>query len=624
ENDATGTMGPGQISGLVGQRAFKKLKGGKEKLGDLTANTVSNWSHLLSASMKNLAAQGAMESAVEMGIAEKIGAAQKDSVRIMVDGKERHYMVDDPMVLDSLTSLHYVGSNDPIMRAMRKMKHALTIGVTISPTFRVRNLLRDSLQAVSIDSEISLNPMRNMIDGWRATTSDSPTMRKLLAGGGAVRFGSFNDGQARNVKRLIDELQVSPDQVVSSPADLRRYARKAFDWYQELGDRSETVNRAAIYDAAIKNGKSHLEASYLARDLMDFTSHGSFTAVRLLTQVVPFMNARLQGMYKLGRAVRDNPARFAAVAGAVGLASALLYLSMKDDDDYKALPDWARNTYWVMKLPGTDKMIYIPKPFEIGALGTVVERATELAFGGDDYRLGDFGRTVAGVLGDQLAMNPIPQALKPAMEAAFNFDSFRGRNIDSMGQERLPPGERFTGQTSAGAVALGRAINVSPQRLEHMARGYFGWLGAQALNVADYLARPLSNLPENPRRDLGKIDNWFVVGDFVKDAASPSSKYAQRFYDMQNEVNQVYAAYNQARALGDVERAEELKRSDEAKLYGIAKAAGNQLTKINQAIKRVERSDLPAEEKRARLDQLYQARNRVSMMADEQVRERQK
>ncbi len=607
ENDATGTMGPGQISGLVGQRAFKKLKGGKEKLGDLTANTVSNWSHLLSASMKNLAAQGAMESAVEMGIAEKIGAAQKDSVRIMVDGKERHYMVDDPMVLDSLTSLHYVGSNDPIMRAMRKMKHALTIGVTISPTFRVRNLLRDSLQAVSIDSEISLNPMRNMIDGWRATTSDSPTMRKLLAGGGAVRFGSFNDGQARNVKRLIDELQVSPDQVVSSPADLRRYARKAFDWYQELGDRSETVNRAAIYDAAIKNGKSHLEASYLARDLMDFTSHGSFAAVRLLTQVVPFMNARLQGMYKLGRAVRDNPARFAAVAGAVGLASALLYLSMKDDDDYKALPDWARNTYWVMKLPGTDKMIYIPKPFEIGALGTVVERATELAFGGDDYRLGDFGRTVAGVLGDQLAMNPIPQALKPAMEAAFNFDSFRGRNIDSMGQERLPPGERFTGQTSAGAVALGRAINVSPQRLEHMARGYFGWLGAQALNVADYLARPLSNLPENPRRDLGKIDNWFVVGDFVKDAASPSSKYAQRFYDMQNEVNQVYAAYNQARALGDVERAEELKRSDEAKLYGIAKAAGNQLTKINQAIKRVERSDLPAEEKRARLDQLYQA-----------------
>lgn len=135
-----------------------------------------------------------------------------------------------------------------------------------------------------------------------------------------------------------------------------------------------------------------------------------------------------------------------------------------------------------------------------------------------------------------------------------------------------------------------------------------------------YLARPLSNLPENPRRALGKIDNWFVVGDFVKGAASRSSKYVQRFYDMQNEVNQVYAVYNQARALGDVERAEELKRSDEAKLYGIVKAAGSQLTKINQEIKQLERSDLPAEEKRARLDQPYQARNRISMMADEQAK----
>lgn len=247
----------------------------------------------------------------------------------------------------------------------------------------------------------------------------------------------------------------------------------------------------------------------------------------------------------------------------------------------------------------------------------------QFSTGVDNYRLGDFAKTVAGVLGDQLAMNPIPQAAKPAMEAAFNFDTFRGRNIDSMGQERLPPGERFTAHTSAGAVALGRALNVSPQRLEHLARGYFGWLGTQALNVADYLARPLSNLPENPRRDLGKIDNWFVVGDFVKDAASPTSKYVQRFYDMQNEVNQVYAAYNQARALGDVERAEELKRSDAAKLYGIAKAAGTQMTRINQAIKRLERSALSADEKRARLDHLYQARNRLSMMADEQARSAQ-
>ncbi|MDF2861335.1 MAG: hypothetical protein K0S02_1607 [Achromobacter mucicolens] len=620
EDDATGTMGPGQIGGLVGQHAYKRLKGGTDKLGDLVANTVSNWSHLLSASMKNLAAQGALQEAEKLGIATRARQAERGSVRAMFNGQERHYLVDDPLVMNALTALHYVGSNDPFTKAARKFKQALTVGVTISPTFRVRNLLRDTIQAMSIDSNLSVNPLRNLAEGWKATGSESDTWRRLMAGGGAVRFGSFNDGNARNVKRLVDELGAHPDDVITSPAGMGRALRKAFDWYQETGDRAETINRAAIYQQARKAGRSHLEASYAARDLMDFTAGGTFSAIRLLSQVVPFFNARLQGMYKLGRGAAADPARFAAVTGAVAMASALLYLGMKDDDDYKQLPDWARNSFWITKLPGTNQFVYIPKPFEIGALGSVVERGTELAFGGDDFRLRDFGRTVGAILTEQLSMNPVPQLVKPAMEAAFNYDSFRERDIDSVGQQRLPAGDRFTASTSAGAVALGRALGVSPQRVEHLARGYFGWLGTQALNVSDYLARPLSGLPENPRRDLGRVDNWFVVGDFVKEADPRSSKYIQRFYDEQREVNQVYAAYSQARELGDLERARELAGDDQLRVRALFKAADSQLRDVNTRIKALERADLQPEEKRAQLDLLYRARNRLAMLADERAR----
>ena len=48
---------------------------------------------------------------------------------------------------------------------------------------------------------------------------------------------------------------------------------------------------------------------------MDFTAGGTFSAIRMLSQVVPFFNARLQGMYKLGRGAAADPARFAAVTG---------------------------------------------------------------------------------------------------------------------------------------------------------------------------------------------------------------------------------------------------------------------------------------------------------------------
>src|SRR3546814_6677426 len=95
-------------------------------------------------------------------------------------------MVEDPLVLDALTSLHYVGSNTPVMKAMKKFKHYLTVGVTASPTFRIRNFARDVISAMAT-SEVSHNPLTQMMDGWKGTSSQSPTFRKLLAGGGADR-----------------------------------------------------------------------------------------------------------------------------------------------------------------------------------------------------------------------------------------------------------------------------------------------------------------------------------------------------------------------------------------------------------------------------------------------------
>lgn len=621
EEDRTGSMGPGQISGLVGQQAFKRLKGGQEKLGDLLGNTLSNWSHLLSASMKNLAAQQALQTAEQVGIATPLRAAEKGSVRVMVKGKERHYLVDDPLVLEALTALSYVGPNGPTMKLARKFKHYLITGVTLSPTFRIRNLARDVVSAMAT-TDVSYNPIKNMMDGWKGTNAQSPTFRKLLAGGGAVRFGALNDGeQAANAKRLVDQLGVDPANILNSQAKVKKVFGRAWDWYKELGDRAETINRAAIYEQAIRDGKSHLEASYLARDLMDFTASGSFASIRILSQVVPFFNARLQGMYKLGRAAKDDPRRFAAVTGAVALASSVLYLLGADDDEYQALPDWVRNTYWVTRMPGTGQFVYIPKPFEVGALGTIVERMTELAVAGDDYQAKDFAKTLLHVASDQLAMNPVPQLFKPAVFAAFNYDDFRGTNIDSPAQMRLPAGDRSTARTSAAATAIGQTLSVSPQRLEFLVRGYFGWLGTQALNVADMAARPFTDLPENPARDMSRVDNWFMAGDFVKESEVRSSKYIQRFYDTQREVEQIYAAYSEARKLGDMERAIELAGRDELKLRPIYQAANRQMLSINRRIKQVDNDrTLDAATKSQLRDTLYQQRNRIAMLADQQAR----
>src|SRR3546814_4910786 len=104
---------------------------------------------------------------------------------------------------------------------------------------------------------------------------------------------------------------------------------------------------------------------------MDYSLQGSWTAVRLLADVVPFFNARLQGLYRLSRAANNKQLYYAG--GAVAAASIALLLANGDDDRWKALTDEDKDLFWHVFVG--DLHYRIPKPFEVGKLfGTVPER----------------------------------------------------------------------------------------------------------------------------------------------------------------------------------------------------------------------------------------------------------
>ena len=93
------------------------------------------------------------------------------------------------------------------MDALSATKHWLTVGVTASPAFKVRNLIRDSLQAISV-SDLSYNPIANMKDGIKASARDSQTYVSALASGGLIRFGTMMEGNGpERVRRLVPPQQ---------------------------------------------------------------------------------------------------------------------------------------------------------------------------------------------------------------------------------------------------------------------------------------------------------------------------------------------------------------------------------------------------------------------------------
>ena len=318
----------------------------------------------------------------------------------------------------------------------------------------------------------------------------------------------------------------------------------------------------------------------MARDLLDFSMQGSWETFRFLTQVVPFMNARIQGLYKLGRdginptvrvfynattgkeiTANDKirAAQFSIVTAAVAAASALLYLSFKDDEDFKKRDAWDRDNFWWFKIPSLDIAFRIPKPFEVGALGTLTERTLEQIY--DQGAEGkQFGDSLWKTLWDTFALNPTPQIFKPLVDIYANKDSFSGAPIESAGFERLSKQERKTDTTSPLAIALGgvstlfpEKFQVSPVQMDYAIKGYFGWLGAMASLSSTYAVMPFK---EGEYPDARWLDRASL--GLVRDLPAPQSAYVTAFYNSSKEISQAFADMRHYREVGDAEKVQEL------------------------------------------------------------------
>jgi len=654
-------------TGLSNQHFSKALEGGVSPFADLMENTLRNWSHILSASMKNQAAAATLTAAEGLGGAEPnlkvpyymidgkvyyrsndemvgdgsvrswMTESGKGTVKAMVDGQPVYYQVLDPLLLDSISSIGYMGPKSKFLDVARGFKNVLQFGVTISPAFKIRNLFRDSISAMAV-SDLKKNPFANVVAGWELSEKNNPAHISALAGGAVFNFGSIVEGdQAALVKRLV-KMGVKEEHILDTPEKIKNQLKKAFDKYQDYGNRSEAANRLALYQQMKDKGYGHLEASYYARDLLDFSMQGSWPAFRLLTQVVPFLNARTQGLYKLGRdginptvrvfynSITGKPIEqtdkqkaeaFGIVTSAVCLASLALYFAFKDDEEFKKRDEWDRDNFWWFKLPGMEYALRIPKPFEIGAFGTLVERTAEQIFDqGSEGK--QFEQSLKRMITDTFAVN-LPQFFKPLVDLYANKDSFTGAPIESAGMERLSKQERATDTTSPLAIALGGLTKVmipgeglSPVQVDYAIKAYFGWLGGTIAETSHYAVMPFKDGAYPDTKWVDKVS----VG-FIKSLPSNQSKYATAFYENNKEISQAYADMRHYAEIGDSAKVLKILEEKQDKI-GLAKfydKTAKNMAKVRLQIRMITNdTSMDGATKREEIDRL---KSLISMMAEQ-------
>jgi hypothetical protein len=616
---------------------LQKLQGGEERIGDLYENIFSNTQAIVHAGMRNVATQRVVNVVEQLKRTDFYGTNKKPRKISKEEAQQNnnHFTYRE----NGKTVFYDVGTDGELITAMRTftptqlqglLRTMQNIGrffrnaITITPSFMIANLIRGDMAGV-VTTDAPLRPMVDTIRGLKNALQDTETIQemKTIGGFGGYTFGESSTDFAKKMKRFYRRHEGYT--IVDTPQKLTDMFAGFVDRINYVGEATELATREAIYRRLVEGGTDKADAAYEALNLINYSRRGNpqgglAQTFALLVPLVPFLNARVQGLYRTGTAFgTEATARKTAVKGLALMGMSIgLYSIMSQQDDWDKEPLHRKLNYYIIY--AGDKKFLIPKPFEVGAIFSTIP---EVFIDGIRNKDGEYvAEAVSQIFLNNFSFNPIPQAISPILEVATNRDFFRGRELESLGVRGLPTEMRAYSTTSEFAKLVGQgsaAMGISPIEFEQLVNGYLGSLGGLFLGGMDSVLGTFGTVPERPAGLFGNsvadtAARNLGISRFVKERpADPSNRYLSEFYEMKREADELLRGINRLREEGNIEEARALKRANRGLLA--VRATLNKkytiLNEINDKIAGIKTSGAEPDEKKKRIDRLIKQRNRI-------------
>ncbi len=535
-----------------------------------------------------------------------------DEIAVFNDGKRDVYKLNpDVAAVFKAADQESVNSLFRIIAAPASMFRA---GVTLSPDFFPRNLIRDQFDAL-INSKNGFVPLLDTARGAASMIKKDDDFQDWLKSGGAnATMVALDRNYIQNsVIKLNDEtgFRDAAWNVLKSPFDALRVVSELAENATRLGE-FKKAKQAAI-DAGQDNKAAIQSAGYESREVtLDFARIGSKT--QALNMLVSFWNAQVQGIDRLARRIGEDPLGSAAKIGAsITLPSVLLWANNHNDPRYGDIPDWQKDMFWIVMTK--DHIYRIPKPHEAGILlGSGIERFLDYAAGKDPKGAGNYADNVL----QSFLPGFYPTVAAPVIEQFANKSLFTGGPIIPHATEQLLPEVQYQPYTTQTARALGRIIGTlpgmnqpgsiaSPSIIENYVRDWSGGLGMYTVQLADAALRKTGVLPDPVMPASTLADDPFIKA-FVVRYPSAGAQPIQDFYANYDSHAQVLNTVNYLAKQGDQQsmvRATELMKANPnamLQMTSIKEALSNQQKVIQMVTKNPKMS---ADDKRQLIDTTY-------------------
>jgi hypothetical protein len=354
--------------------------------------------------------------------------------------------------------------------------------------------------------------------------------------------GAYDFVQGKPAASLLTELGYKP----------RGFVKELLSRLNEFTQASDLAVRKAIYDQTLKEGGDQLLAQTRAREFINFRRRGASDFVGAMVTTIPFFNAYVQGMDVLYRAAsgadssssvgRAEARKLFWNRAAVVTALSAMYALGKDEEDeeYNEADLRTRDSNWFI---GGQK---ISVPGELGAIFKVIpERVVEYykrQGTPEEQEAFEAMRTGMTYILEQYVgrMVPIPQAVKPLLEAFTNHSFLTGRELEGTHHKQMLPSQRRSAGTSELAIQLAEfskntvGVEVSPIMLDNALRGYFGSTAALVTATTDSLL--------NPTRVDRPLHKWALLSNYMIDPVG--TRRITEFYEERERVGKLQTTLN--------------------------------------------------------------------------------
>jgi hypothetical protein len=385
---------------------------------------------------------------------------------------------------------------------------------------------------------------------------------------------------------------------------------------------ADAITRRNVYQGALREGASDIQATLAAYEAMPFSKRGSSPSVRSLNHMVPFLSAAIQGWDVLYRSAftKDMPLadrvnirnKLLARGAMIGAMTMMYAMAMGDDDVYKNANTAERLSNWFVKIPGTDITIKLPTPFEYGILFKMIPEAiVRTMFQDKDF--GDEMRAVGGALWQMVPNVVLPQGVIPLVEAQQNTSFFTGRPIEGRALQDIDIGLRADRNTSELSKALGFDFEafgtqwgISPKMLEHVLGQYTaGLYPAFAALIDTMLPAPTVDKPDRTLAELPLFKSALQQED--------AGGQVNRLYDKIDKFTRYSETFKKLVETNPVEAQEYMaENAENIAKGGMAAKMKAAIDKISNAENVVRNSTMTAAQKKTALDNFKRVKTNLS------------